>query len=135
MKEQLISFETAQLAKERGFDIPTLDGFDSKTQYEFFDKQTLTDWNNRKSKIIGRSFISRPTQSLLQTWLLEQKGINIELTFDDGQWFIYVGEFSYPDRFLGLVALIECDSFKDAIIKKPLALEKGLQEALKLIKI
>lgn len=75
-----------------------------------------------------------PSHSFLSNWILSQHSINIELTFDDGQWLIYVGEFSFPDSSVELVGNIECRNFEEAKHKKLEALEKGLQEALKLIK-
>ena len=146
MKEQLITFDTAKLAKEKGFNdhFYHKKGEDSsrwwkcKHCYDPEDEtKTLQLWSdnifNSTDERLER-LVSAPTQSLLQKWLLEVKHINIELTFDDGQWLVYVGEFSFPDSSVKLFHGIECDGFKDAIFKKSIALEKGLQEALKLIK-
>lgn len=123
MNEQLIIFETAKLAKKKGFDLITNYSYDGTGQ--FFNQP----WSNVRNPI----FNPNCTQSLLQRWLLEVHSIHIEITFDDGMWLIYVGEFSFPDSSVELVGNVECDNFEDAKVKKLIALEKGLQEALKLI--
>lgn len=58
MKEQLISFETAKLANEKGFK------FDWQINFDIFDDSL---------------FINSPTQSLLQKWLREEKKIHISV--------------------------------------------------------
>lgn len=157
MEGQPITFETAKIAKEKGFNIPLytsyINGIFHENEpepngYDGWDIPDKENWNKkdwvftkegdscfgcRLDNIKYFEACSAPTQSLLEKWLLEVKHINIELTFDDGQWFIYTGEFLYPDSSVEFVDAIACDSFEEAIIKKPLAREKGLQEALKLI--
>jgi hypothetical protein len=124
MKEQLISFETAVLAKEKGFK-------DFTTSFCYHkDKET---WCNTID-VIKSKRVFAPTQSVLQKWLFEVYKINCELTFDDGCWLGYTGEFSYPDSSVELKVSLECENFNDAINKKGIANEKLLQEALKLIK-
>jgi hypothetical protein len=74
MKDQLISFETAKLAKEKGFN----QGFPYMKYV----------WNDNTGDYIGHfastvnftvsvSWVSAPSQSLLQKWLREEKGMNI----------------------------------------------------------
>ena len=66
ISDTLISFETAKLAKEKGFIIPTL------CYFRYDEKQCkgdLLDWNED----VG--FYSRPTQSLLQKWLRDTHNI------------------------------------------------------------
>jgi hypothetical protein len=65
MEEQLISYSTAVLAKEKGFD--------SKV-YEFYlkDKKMLYSDGNifqKENHNVFPDIISAPTQSLLQKWL------------------------------------------------------------------
>ena len=71
MKEQLVSFETAKLAKEKGFDI--------FTDYSFYSdgKETVSEYGCEDILIF------RPTQSLLQKWLRENYKIyvNTHLSF------------------------------------------------------
>ena len=128
MKEQLILFETANLAKEKGFDWKCEYCFNSKEKCPVPFRNPLSTLGN---KIDG--IFSAPTQSELEDWLFEKHSINIEVFFDDAQWSIYVGEFSFPDSSVEFVGAIQCDSFEDAKKVKTLAKEKALFEALELI--
>jgi hypothetical protein len=80
MIEDLISFETAKLAKEKGFDIPVKMSYglwlieeQSPMGSSIYEK---LDWN-----AIDLNSLSCPTQSLLQKWLREKHNINIGLTY------------------------------------------------------
>ena len=83
MKEQLISYSTAKLAKEKGFNIPVLHYYigvkENHTNHptRMFDLR-LEDWNS----FISNSRISIPTQSFLQKYLREVYKIEIAV-----QWF------------------------------------------------
>lgn len=65
MKEQLITFETAKLAKEKGFNELVPNGF-------YYDG--VETWYKDQYEDI---LILRPSQSLLQKWLRETKNIHI----------------------------------------------------------
>ena len=78
MEEQLITFETAKLAKEKGFKLPlrsnrnyyNLNG--NIHPYNWFNQFELADYTDA------------PTQSLLQKWLREKHDIHIEInSFSD----------------------------------------------------
>jgi hypothetical protein len=70
MKEQLISFETAKLAKEKGFNEGCL--------YDYNNSSDLR--KNVHSLFYNDSldFYIAPTQSLLQKWLREVHNIDVE---------------------------------------------------------
>ena len=73
--EEICTYEVCKLAKEKGFDVDCEafyynDGF---LQYAKFE-----NWNGR---YINK--FSAPTQSLLQRWLREEKGIVVEVFMDD----------------------------------------------------
>lgn len=119
MKEQLISFETAVLAKEREFKW--------NNEYMHF---TLLD-NNVYPE--GELFL-KPTQSLLQKWLRDEHNIHIyiEPSWVGGSntdieakpyytpWVVYnFEEDTAPDYF---------DTYEEA-------LEDGLKDALSLITV
>lgn len=136
MKDELIKFETAKLAKEKGFkeitnraykDFP---GFiiatTSMFAMDFKDYNSVTNnyWN-----------ISAPTQSLLQKWLRDHKGIIVEAK----------NYFSLT-KYSVAIHIIECGEYVGTVVDSvrdvekrvtyasyEQALEKGLQEALKLI--
>lgn len=119
MKEQLIEFETAKLAKEKGFNEQCIECYT--------DKEVL--YQNNIEKILFTnsqlltSFYSAPTQSLLQKWLREEHEL-----------FIYCvpRRNVYPDiKWTNNISVRENIFFTTY----EEALEKGLQEALKLIKL
>lgn len=158
MKEQLISFETAKLAKEKGFNLKTpkyyttenphsyhkdLDGvcilglLHSKTLYE---PQDEIDKKSGISKYkLDPSTVFAPTQSLLQKWLREVHKINVESNYLPNiqkyrclfkpmhiipKLFESFKDYKkVADKYYGK---IDYNSYEEA-------LEKGLQEALKLI--
>lgn len=134
MKEQLIEFETAKLAKQKGFD------WDSYVYYlpdeSIYQTDDPKDYNNK----FGRSgTYSAPTQSLLQKWLREKHELHIALQ--------RIFECNVePVQFQGYVVYIGGKAFEtDYPINKELvgnyfstyeeALEDGLQETLKLIEL
>ncbi|KKN10328.1 hypothetical protein LCGC14_1037660 [marine sediment metagenome] len=99
MEEQLISFETARLAKEKGFNWATLYAYDgsfspmvcshSKTVFK------LLDYNSPS----GGNYHSAPTQSLLQKWLREKRkiyiSIKLEIAYIPRGWYCYIDADSY----------------------------------------
>lgn len=72
LKEQLILFNTAVLAKEKGFDLE-IQGMYVGAEYEVYNeplKEPSYNWNDRKG-------YSAPTQSLLQDWLRELHNLEV----------------------------------------------------------
>ena len=126
MKEQLVNFETAKLAKEKGFQL--------KRNYfgyidQFYEPKTK---NIRHFGLHGRTpikdLIYIPTQSLLQKWLREKHNIQMILK-------PFYDSLKKENSFV-------CDVIRISdgrVIKSPRmlsyeeALEIGLQEALTLI--
>lgn len=147
MEDQLISFETAKLAKEKGFDEFTFWVYKYSGKLYLHTRRNYCSNPKNKFKHSERGLIknsamlnakierfSAPTQSLLQKWLREKYNIHIELhlsrDYDEeyNDWWFYLypnvkggGRIKFfPDEIgYGL-------SFEDV-------LEKGLQEALKLL--
>lgn len=130
MEEQLVSFETAKLAKEKGFYLQQ-DNFYTREgeAKEWFDLQNYNQLEDN---------IWMPTQSLLQKWLREVHKINI---------LIKIGEFDDKFEYFIELKMLHKDLINsniypnDLIIKRPEewfkyeeALELGLQKALELIK-
>lgn len=141
MKEQLVSFKTAKLAKKKGFKglFPTTDYIpmyveDENTHIGILkEKQGEDDCRD--------DFYLAPTQSLLQKWLREVHNIDVVLSperYSNGinylvqaqKWdlnadpevnpnFVIKGSYWFNDNH-------EYGTYEEA-------LEKGLQEALKLI--
>lgn len=119
MKEQLISFETAKLAKEKGFNN---EGMTHSCNYLYASTGKLVSIGSNEFWSPDSTLIcSAPTQSLLQKWLREKHNIQLFIFKQISccwTWTIW-GESASTclDRF---------DTYEQA-------LEKGLQEALKLI--
>lgn len=123
MKEQLINFETAQIAKSKGFNIETMD---------YYNKfKVLNNGSPRPSNLplnwnaSSYEDTSAPTQSLLQKWLRETHNIHIGVWYSkaDGKYNSHSyhateGERESEVSYLG--------TYEEA-------LERGLQDALNLI--
>jgi hypothetical protein len=141
MKEEFILFDTAKLAKEKGFNLviqkfflhkgvkdvdlkkhptPKLNSADNELRY--------SNWNNKASRT------SAPTQSLLKKWLRKKHKICVSSDLWD-----YLGKEKLPTWQYNIIKIdADSDYIKSHKPKKGTsyeeALEKGLQEALKLIK-
>lgn len=124
MKEQLITLDTAKLAKEKGFNIPVLYAFDDEdgllTSSYVKDVFHPINYNSSSYKC------SKPTQSLLQKWLREIFKYHVQIIRDYDGWSYQIWEFNHGNK---MVKGGSCE-MPDYYIE----LEKGLQEALKLIK-
>ena len=141
MKEQLINFETAKLAKEKRFNaqcfyyykngklIEPYEENGSSTDIEF--RVDLTDLLDNHNTTYSEKY-SAPTQSLLQKWLREIHDIHIEIEASTDcelnviipyayQWLaIKNGKYSHDLEFY--------DSFEEC-------LEVALFESLKLVEL
>ena len=138
LKEKLISFETAILAKEKGFK-NACDGFVNKDNEYIFMPDLLYPNNSEFShnseedpevvewKELMKTLVLAPTQSLLQKWLREVHEISIKI---DDYYTNSRVRFDYNVCELGSqednpVGIFE--TYEEA-------LEIGLYQALKLIK-
>ncbi len=79
INEELVSFEVARLAKEKGFDEPTLYAYDEESRRLARMRYCV----KRNSRTEGLITLAAPTQSLLQRWLREERGIIVEVFMDD----------------------------------------------------
>jgi len=131
MIEQLITFETAKLAKEKGFDI----GDDYSRSYN--ESGDIVQAGNQNYDEIMYAV----SQAALQTWLRTNHRINVE-----SNWLPNIGKFRTlykpmdikPKDFnSGGAYHMAVDKFysKKNHSSYESALEEGLQEGLKLIKI
>ena len=120
MTEQLISFETAKLAKEKGFDEQTVDFYQIKTKMIGFGEGRY-----RYNTIKG--FISAPTQSFLQTWLREKYSIYAESRYNET--FNYFEDYVFYNNNYPKPTCIQ----KDVHSTYEIGLEFALIEALNLI--
>lgn len=117
MKLELISFETAKLAKEKGFNHPVNDYYMGSGRVF----SSLNPENHNKEPITKEKY-SSPTQHLLQKWLREEKCIDV---------FIMPGlKRGYEYLLQDEESEIEADGSFDMYEQ---ALEHGLKEALNMI--
>jgi hypothetical protein len=119
MKEELISFETAKLAKEKRFDVSC------RVLYNKDGSKVLNNRHTMRNNLtfVDDSKISAPTQSLLQRWLREVHELNLYISLSGTKeisWFWSINDKEYQDG--------SSNTYEQA-------LEAGLLEALKLIKI
>jgi hypothetical protein len=138
MKDELISFETAKLAKEKGFNRKTQFCYDEKGRKCYIGAYVVESLSDLTGKARYNSY-QAPTQSLLQRWLREVHGIYVtanpsNIKIDKKCACVWRGYINYhtikcldyvPD---GKIAVTSSDKTYEQ------ALEAGLQEALKLIK-
>lgn len=122
MKEQIIKFETAKLAKKEGFDL--------KCDNWYRDTGELFGRNHKRGGLIPpvKSSINRqvaPSQSLLQKWLRENHNLFVAVGIYN-KTYHYSIFWIHEDREYG-------GSNKDYDYYEE-ALEQGLKDALKLIK-
>lgn len=85
LQEEIVTYEVAKLAKEKGFDVPTDryyhiydDVIEAQNSLEMTGNGCADFYNS-----LNRSRCAAPTQSLLQRWLREEKGVIIELKYSD----------------------------------------------------
>ena len=123
--ENFVSFETAKLLKEAGFDVPC------RSYYELEDGEIVrkdsigsSDYNAYEDTVC-----SRPTQALAARWLREVYNVAIYSLYDDDmeQWFYVVDAFTKNPVINGFQSGSEYDDYESAF-------EDGLREAIKLIK-
>lgn len=92
--DELVTYEVAKLAKEKGFDEATYYTYEEESK-QLNRMRYCVKRNSRIGSII--KLIAAPTQSLLQRWLREEKGVIIELKYSDNtedwrpfwSWCIY----------------------------------------------
>jgi hypothetical protein len=128
MEEELIAFETAQLAHQKGFTWPSL-YYDNADGERFF-----VPYAHR----LPEGMFWAPSQSLLNRWLKDQHGFYVEVYPEvdfvaeaviPGKWLYYVVDLrnQHRARFMerpdGTIAFANCE----------LALETGLFAALTLL--
>ena len=130
MEDTRVTFETAKLAKEKGFFQET-----NRLEIPYYNykgefKGDVSDWRIRKY-IRGEDtsdieFVSAPTQSLLAKWLREEHNIIVLVDYEgiDGYYYKF---YSYKEGNKNYDASGKnYNTYEDAY-------EIGLQEALKQI--
>ena len=128
MKEELVSFETAKLLKEKGF-VNLSDK--SYIISEGARYGLLSNFTNKYNNSVETGRVEAPTQSLAQKWLREKHNIHVEIykipvTNEGNMYGCYVCR--WIDR-------VQSNSVYESYFKTyEEALEEGLKEGLNLIK-
>lgn len=131
--ESYVSFETARLLKEAGFDVECYWFYinDGSANTGIVVRSTSPRDHN-----MGTGFLSRPTLALAARWLREVHGLhvyafqtNLPLTepqTDKWEWGYVIDKVNDPNSNVA-----NCEMYFDSY---EAAFEAGLQEAIKLIK-
>ena len=123
IEEQYISFETAKMAKEKGF---------NEFCFHYYNGTKIVDTNgisinNEKldNEFEREQFYAAPTQSLFIKWLRENHRISVEYYFEKTpmDWSVAVVLMDEICNTIYFTGFNICEE----------AIEKGLQEALNLI--
>lgn len=120
--EEICTYEVCKLAKEKGFDVQTFDWYDYTGNYhKGFIPHELHECPRDKEYYA-------PSQSLLQRWLREEKGIHISVEYewvegvDDWTFWAYIKKINN--------AKVVNDAIKSGFNTYELALEDALKYAL-----
>ena len=125
MKDEIISLETAKLAKDKGFNIRCRHFYNEGSGWK-----VQSDLLLRTGKDV---IVEAPTQSLLQKWLREVQNLHIYIdttpVFDKLQGSKYKSQIKTPFQPFKWTTghYYVSNTYEES-------LEKGLQEALKIIK-
>ena len=117
--EQICTYEVCKLAKEKGFNVPTI-GYYLIDAGDWYKTAVYKDWNDSTIRC------SAPTQSLLQRWLREEKGYYVYPFFDnESRRWTWVCRELTGDKWIQLLDFEEryFDTYE-------LALEDALKYAL-----
>ena len=121
MEEQLITLETAKLAKEKGFNIVT---------ECFYNKGSGLKIQSDSLLRLGEDVIEAPTQSLLQKWLRETHNLHVSaFPVFSNRWFPTIRKFNEFTEFKTIYGSPYYPNSSKNTYEE--ALEYGLKLALK----
>ena len=133
--EQYVSFDTAKLLKDAGFDIPTRGIYRANRtgEYSFAEyniKRTTDDLSWNISDGFRYEYLA-PTQSLAARWLREIHGIVVDVVFEPPKrgkdWRYFIGEME------NMVWAGDFIPSGGRYCTYEEAMEAGIEEALQLI--
>ena len=129
MEDQLITFETAKLAKEKGFN-NSPEKYNYSISESFYEDGELQYGEGSYGSIsLYQNIYDAPTQSLLQRWLREIRGVGVFVYLDDTMSYYWEINSLHP------TASYKGEHKRSLFVYSEYeeALEKGLQKALTLI--
>ncbi len=144
MEDQLVSFETAKLAKEKGFNEGTLFSYEkypslpshltkmiirsTESAPRMCNNSKFFDKDNDGELLIR---CSAPTQSLLQKWLRDTKDMWVTVLFDGITYRVSIwGRYTPTDDEIIISPFGDPDNWLTSYEQ---ALEEGLKQALIII--
>lgn len=121
IEESYVSFDTAKMLKEAGFDVPCFN--------QYTERGTIWHCDCPENFNKSQCVTSCPTQALAARWLREVYNVAIYSLYDDDmeQWFYVVDAFTKNPVINGFQSGSEYDDYESAF-------EDGLRESVKLIK-
>lgn len=122
IEEQFVSFDTAKLLKDSGFDVPCFN--------QYTERGTIWHCDCPENFNKSQCVTSCPTQALAARWLREVHDIHVftNYFFEDGIWFYVIVDLKESDEVRAIHPDIRSYQSSEE------ALEAGLREAIKLIK-
>lgn len=122
--EQYVTFETARMLKEAGFDVPVHNFWNCIGEYVEGGSDRAVNFNRENHQT------SRPSQPLAVRWLREVHDIHVftNYFFEDGTWFYVAVDLKESDEVRAIHPGIRSYQSSEE------ALEDGLKYGLKLIK-
>ena len=133
IEESYVSFDTARMLKEAGFDLPCRGIYRAyrigTSVFHEYDRKSAKDDLCRNAVDGFQYEYLAPTQALAARWLREVYNVAIYSLYDDDmeQWFYVVDAFTKNPVINGFQSGSEYDDYESAF-------EDGLREAIKLIK-
>lgn len=137
MEETLVKFETANLARHKGFNEVCIDSFNGEKPTNRYDiglgeRYTIKDVQFQfevSNSTLAAGFTARPTQSLLQKWLREVHQIDCTPVYTPTE----KGELKYTDSVYSDLVPDEDIENEEACLPYEEALEIALKYALSLL--
>ena len=133
IEESYVSFDTARMLKEAGFDVPCRGIYRAyrmgNSVFREYDRKNTKD-DLCRNDVDGFQYeYLAPTQALAARWLREVYNVAIYSLYDDDteQWFYFIDAFTKNSAINGFQSGSEYDDYESAF-------EDGLREAIKLIK-
>ena len=125
--EEICTYEVCKLAKEKGFQLDCIGYYDFVGEFHFnyesaISNKERTFCHNKYNNIWHRGLTDAPTQSLLQRWLREEKGLHITVPFDNNEFWWQIKNLANGNSEYG--EALGFDTYG-------LALEDALKYALK----
>ena len=124
IEESYVSFDTAKMLKEAGFDVPCFN--------QYTDRGTIWHCDCPENFNKSQCATSCPTQALAARWLREVHHINVYACFDyekfdERKWFFTREHTMVNDDSAVYCSITNYNSYEEA-------LEAGLKHSLELVK-